>query len=100
MQTMTSAASALAASTAQTAFITLSEEGRSAERWLPVNTTGTGRSSMNESAAAEYCIVSVPCITTTPSAPASTSSWTARASSIQTSGVMFSERMFATTRPR
>ena len=74
MQTSTSAQSAFAASTAETAFITLSEEGRSAERWLPVNTSGTGRPSTNAIADAVNCIVSVPCITTTPSAPASTSS--------------------------
>ena len=51
-------------------------------------------------AVAENCIVSVPCITTTPSAPASISSWIARASSCQIEGSIFSLRMLATTRPR
>ena len=61
---------------------------------------GTGVSSMYDSADAVNCIVSVPCITTTPSAPARISSATAVARSCQTSAVMFSERMLATTRPR
>jgi len=90
----------LAACTAPTALTTLSEEGRSAERWLPVKTMGTGVSSMNDSADAENCIVSVPCMTTTPSVPASISVSMASASSRHTAGVMFSERMLATTRPR
>ena len=50
----------MAASTAQTAFITLSEEGRSADRWLPVNTTGTGVSRVNDTASALSFMLETP----------------------------------------
>ena len=95
--TTTSPRSETAADAAQTPFITLSEEGRSAERCEPTKTTGTGVESMNASAAAEYAMVSVPCVTITPAAPSSIAPWTARASSCQRAGVMFSERMVAST---
>jgi hypothetical protein len=65
------------------AFIAESELGLSDDLWDPTITTGTGVRSMNESAAAVYIIVSVPCVMITPSAPDLISEATALASSIQ-----------------
>ena len=50
--TATSPRSLVAAAAAQTAFITLSLEGRSADRWDPTKTMGTGVSIMKLRAAA------------------------------------------------
>nr|QNO41398.1 hypothetical protein CMFFALLN_00001 [Methanosarcinales archaeon ANME-2c ERB4] len=91
--TQTSAMSLTATDAAQIAFIALSLEGRSALRCEPTRTIGTGVSIMNDSAAAVYPMVSVPCVTITPSTPFSISSAMARASSTQYSARMFSERM-------
>ena len=52
MTTATSPRSLVAAAAAQTAFIALSLEGRSADRWDPTKTTGTGVSIMKLMAAA------------------------------------------------
>lgn len=76
-----------------------SEDGRSEERWAPTSMTGFGTSpSMNESAAAVYPMVSVPCGMMTASAPPLISSATAAASSCQWAGSMFSENIEKRTR--
>ena len=64
--TATSPRSLVAAAAAQTAFIALSLDGLSAERWEPTNTIGTGVLIMKLSAAALYAMVSVPWVTIMP----------------------------------
>ena len=69
MQTITSAIGPVAAAAvALIRFCAASELGRSDERWLPTMMIGIGGfSTMKESAAAVWCIVSVPCPITIPS---------------------------------
>ncbi len=68
MHTMTSAMSpSAAAQVALMRFCAASEEGRSLERCDPTITMGTGGDcTMKESAAAVWCMVSVPWPITTP----------------------------------
>ncbi len=69
-----------------------SDDGRSDERWLPTITTGTGgRCTMKLSAAAVWCIVSVPWPMTIPSYPCLIASPVLSASTRYCSGPMFSE---------
>jgi len=68
-----------------------SDEGRSEERCEPTMTIGTGEfCTMNASAPAVWCIVSVPWPITIPSIPFSISSRIASASVLYSSGPMFS----------
>ncbi len=77
-----------------TRLLEASDDGRSEDLCAPTRTTGLGTSpSMNESAAAVYPMVSVPCGMMTPSAPLSISSATASASFCQCSTFMFSENI-------
>src|SRR5512137_1174180 len=81
--THTSAMSLIAVVAAQMAFMEASLLGRSDDLCDPTMTTGTGVFTINESAAAVYIMVSVPCMMITPSAPSLISAATALASSDQ-----------------
>ena len=93
MQTMTSAMGPCAAvQVALIRFCAASDEGRSDDRWLPTITIGTGGfCTMKLSAAAVWCMVSVPWPITTPSYPSRIASAVFSARIRYCSGPMFSE---------
>ncbi len=91
--TVTSAISLTATLAAHMAFMALSLLGRSALRWLPTNTMGTGVLIIKAMAAAVYIMVSVPWVMITPFAPALISLFTSSASLTQYSGRMFSDKI-------